>query len=44
VRAAAADSIMQRFGYKSARIYYGSFDDWRENNGPVDKVELDLDY
>ena len=43
-RAAVADGVMQRFGFGSLRIYYGSFDDWRANNGPVEQVNLDVDY
>ena len=39
-----ADGVMQRFGFDSLRIYYGSFDDWRANNGPVEQVNLDVDY
>ena len=44
VRASLADGILQRFGYSHLRIFYGSFDDWKANNGTVEEVKLDVDY
>jgi 3-mercaptopyruvate sulfurtransferase SseA len=44
VRAVVADEILQKIGYKNIRIYYGSFDEWREKKGEVEKVNLDIDY
>ncbi|KAL7638444.1 UNVERIFIED_CONTAM: hypothetical protein RMT77_011014 [Armadillidium vulgare] len=36
-RALHAWRLLNQFGYCNARVYYGSFNDWVKNNGPIVK-------